>query len=423
MLLASPPVMKIDDQLEEAFREVQSDNTHRMNRVRAIGVGFFVVIAALIAFVIAPVAPEDREAWTIVFYGALIYFVIALGLFLGSRRHPAVLHASRFTIPIIDIPVIVAIQAISILNTGSNPGNFSEFTISLFACCILLSTFTLDLRQVGITVVVAIVGEQILQHLAGVSLGGRLGSVAVFGIVAWICVFAKQTRVDLVTRVTQANARRARLQRYFSPGVGELIERHDDHELSQGRECDLTIVFTDIRGFTRISESLSGPDVIRFLNHYHARMVEAVFQYGGTLDKYLGDGLMIYFNAPVEQVDHAQRAIGCALHMLQEVADLNASGSWHGSEQIRIGIGIHSGRAVLGDIGAPHRREFTAIGDAVNVAARLQEMTKELGHDIVVSGTTEALVEDEFSWKPLGEIQIRNRDEPLRVAAPSLTGD
>ena len=412
--------MKIDEQLEEAFREVRRDNTQRMNRMRAIGTGLFCVIAAVFTFIVEPKQAGDAGPWFVIFCGSSIYFIVSLFLFIGSSRSSRLGGMGRFAIPVLDIPMIVSIQAISILHAEANKGNFSEFTIALLVCCILLSTFNLDLRHVGFSVAAAIMGEQILQHLAKTSFGGRLGSVAIFGIVAWICVFAKQTRVDLVTRVTRANARRARLQRYFSPGVGELIERHDDHELSQGRECELTIVFTDIRGFTRISESLPGPDVIRFLNHYHARMVEAVFQYGGTLDKYLGDGLMIYFNAPVEQADHAQRAIRCALHMLREVEDLNAGGAWHGSEQIRIGIGIHSGRAVLGDIGAPHRREFTAIGDAVNVAARLQEMTKELGHDIVVSETTEALVEDEFSWTRLGKVQLRNRDEALEVAAPAL---
>ncbi len=417
--------MKIDEQLAEALREVRRENTYRMNHIRAVGTGAFAAVCAPIAFFVEWSRPDNEKTWFVAFCGATVYFSIAYILLLASRAYPTVRRLSRFAIPVLDIPIVVAIQALAISNAQINPGHVSEFSISLLACLVLISAFTVDLRQIGFTIAVAILGEQFLQHLAGISLGGRIASVLVFAMVGWICVFAGRNRVELVHRVTRANARRTRLQRYFSPGVGELIEEHDDDAMAQGRECDLTIVFTDIRGFTRISENLSGPEIIGFLNHYHARMVAAVFKHGGTLDKYLGDGLMIYFNAPVAQQDHAYRAIHCALEMQREIAALNAEHSWHGQDEdeLRIGIGIHSGRAVLGDIGAPHRREFTAIGDSVNVAARLQEMTKEFDHDLLVSRATADLAAEEFTWTPLGRIPLRNRNEEIEVLSPSLPED
>lgn len=408
--------MKIDSQISKAVNEVLRDNTHRMNRIRTVGTGIFVLIGAPIAFFIEPKQANGDHTWLIIFCGATAYFLISLIILFASQAHSAMRRLSSFAIPFLDIPVVIGLQAIVITNAQINKGHASIFTTSLLVCFILLSTFTLDLRKLGVTVAIAAIGGSYLHYLAGVDLATYFCSLAIFGVVTWVCIFAKKSRIDLVTRVTKANIRRIRLQRYFSPGVGELIEKHDEEVMALGQECDLTILFTDIRGFTRMSENIPGPEIVAFLNKYHSRMVEAVFKHGGTLDKYLGDGLMVYFNAPVQQKDHAQRAVQCALQMQREIAALNAERSWHGQEDLRIGIGIHSGRAILGDIGAPHRREFTAIGDTVNVAAELEELTKDFDHDVIVSRATADLVDDDFCWTKLGHAVIRNRDEKLRFS-------
>ena len=135
------------------------------------------------------------------------------------------------------------------------------------------------------------------------------------------------------------------------------------------------------------------------------------------LDKYLGDGLVAYFNAPVTQEDHAVRAYRCSLDMLAGLKELNEERAKDGGAPLEMGIGIHTGMAIVGDIGAPHRREFTAIGSSVNVASRLEGLTKNLGHPIVISSAPRELVE-EGEWIDLGGRTVRGGSEPIELYAP-----
>ena len=239
---------------------------------------------------------------------------------------------------------------------------------------------------------------------------------------AWICHFAGRNRIALVERVAAANARRIRLQRYFSPGVGELLEQWDEDEIALGQECEISVVFIDIRGFTAMSESMSGKEIVKMLNSYHSHMVGAIFRNGGTLDKYLGDGLIAYFNSPVEQPDHALRALKCSLDMSSELRVINEARDLEKLPPIRMGVGIHTGPAIVGDIGAPHRREFTAIGTAVNMTARLEGLTKLLDRDIVVSESTVRLI-PEMEWEELGEQEVQGSSQSLRVFSPCSSSD
>src|SRR5262249_5691049 len=152
-----------------------------------------------------------------------------------------------------------------------------------------------------------------------------------------------------------------------------------------GETREVTILFADLRDFTSLSERLTGTQVVAMVNEFHGRMVSALFSHGGTLDKYLGDGLMAYFGAPVASAD---RAVRCALAMQRALDALNVERTARGESALHMGIGIHTGTVVLGDIGAPQRREYTAIGDAVNVASRIQGLTKMHGVPILLSEET-----------------------------------
>ena len=399
--------MTLEDHLAEATRLAQLENARLINRVRLAGVAAFAVTVMVIVSL-------GDESWTTLLRGLGIYSLVAFLLWALGERHPRILWLSRFGIPIVDIPMVTAVQLFS-LQHAVVPGQTSEFSISVFVCLLMLSALTLRFSQIYLALALCIVAEQVLQAQAGIGAGGRVLSALVMIIAACICVFAGRKRIGLVRAVANADVRRQRLQRYFSPGIGELLEEHGGSELEQGKECELSIVFADIRGFTALSEGMGTRDTVSLLNSFHAAMVEALFRHAGTLDKYMGDGLLAYFNAPIGQSDHAERAIRCALDMRQALIAMNIEHPNKGLANLRMGIGIHTGRAIVGDIGAPSRREFTAIGDAVNVASRVEQLTKDAGVDILISETTAAAVPGELELTEVGEFTIRGRTDPLTL--------
>jgi adenylate cyclase len=157
---------------------------------------------------------------------------------------------------------------------------------------------------------------------------------------------------------------------------------------------------------------------VALLNAYHERMVQRVFELGGTLDKYLGDGLMVYFGAPASQPDHAARAVRCALGMQSELEAWNREREARGEPRLGMAVGIHSGTVVLGDIGTARRREYTVIGDAVNVAARLEQLAKAREVPILVSDATRQRVGDTVRLGAAGTAELRGRQQPLDLWVP-----
>ena len=164
---------------------------------------------------------------------------------------------------------------------------------------------------------------------------------------------------------------------------------------------------------------MKSEDVVALLNEYHGRMVDCIFRNGGTLDKYIGDGIMAYFGAPIARGDHAECAVKCALDMSEALKGLNAQREKRGDWEIQIGVGIHSGRAIVGDIGAPHRREFTAIGDAVNLASRIESLTKVHGESILISEETKRLVEARFDLREAPVATVKGKEKPVRTFVPT----
>jgi adenylate cyclase len=178
---------------------------------------------------------------------------------------------------------------------------------------------------------------------------------------------------------------RTNLARYFSPNLVDQLAEQDE-PLGAVRRQSVAVLFADIQGFTSLSESLAPEAVVALLRRFHERMEVAVFAHSGTLDKYMGDGLMATFGTPSPGNRDATNALLTARRMLSEIAELNADRLSRQEAPIKMSIGIHYGPVVQGDIGGGRRLEFTVLGDTVNVASRLEAMTRELDTSLAISG-------------------------------------
>ena len=249
---------------------------------------------------------------------------------------------------------------------------------------------------------------------AGDTLYGGLSAAVLILTSAAICLFARKRRIEMVWGLCAEQLRRERLGRYFSPAVAIEIQR-DTHGISGAENTEVTVLFADLRDFTTLAERLETREIVTLLNDYFEHMVKVVFAHGGTLDKYIGDGLMAYFGAPVDQPNHAQRGVECALAMQESLRSFNESRLKNNLPAVRMGIGIHTGPAVVGSIGAHHRREYTAVGDTVNVASRVEQLCKTYDHDILVTADTASLAERAARYTPLGDVLVKGRKATIQV--------
>lgn len=215
-----------------------------------------------------------------------------------------------------------------------------------------------------------------------------LGFVAVEILVVLIvasglALVVKRSRLLLESR-SLAERSRASLARYFSPNVVDRLSNSED-PLATAREQNVAVLFADIVGFTKMCEHEPAIDVIRLLRDYHDRLGRAVFNNDGTLDKYMGDGLMATFGTPDPGPRDAANALQCAMDMIAALKHWNTERIGAGSAPVRVGIGLHYGPVIAGDIGNERRLEYSVIGDTVNIASRLEQLTRSLNTKLVVS--------------------------------------
>ncbi len=210
----------------------------------------------------------------------------------------------------------------------------------------------------------------------------------------------------------QKHLLRDTISRYVSPEMCEEILKNPALLQLGGRRQEVTVLFADIKGFTAMSANMSPEEVVEVLNLFFTEMVDLVFEYQGTLDKYVGDALMAVFGVPVPLPDAATRAVQCAASMQCRLAELQAQGR---TPIQGMRVGINTGEAIVGNIGSDKRMDFTVIGDAVNVAARLQELAKELEADTLVSAATYRQVEGRFQLEELAPVVLRGRQEPTPI--------
>ena len=237
----------------------------------------------------------------------------------------------------------------------------------------------------------------------------QLQALSILALLAAIAVEQAALRDD----VRREQERRNRLARYSSPAVVERILEAPG--MGQGgmsaEEGEVSVLFADLTGFTNMAERLPAGEVVLILNQVFARLTDAVFAHDGTLDKFRGDGMMAFFGAPLAMPDHAERAVEAALQMQRALAELNRGRD--GVRPIQMRIGVNSGSVVVGDIGSPQRKDYTVIGDVVNIASRLESSVAKPGQ-VVIGQATFELAGHRFSCEALDAVRLKGKRESVR---------
>ncbi len=232
------------------------------------------------------------------------------------------------------------------------------------------------------------------------------------------------TEFNLMTKGLKERDRlREGFARYVSRSVLEKIMVLEPQTKLEGERRKITVLISDIRQFTHLAESLPPEQTVSILNEYFSMMIEIVFKHQGMCDKFMGDGLVVEFGAPVEDPEQERNAIEAAIEMQKGLAQLNANWKLAHRPTLEIGIGIHTGNAVIGSIGSTKRMDYTAIGETIHIASELQQATKRLHYPLLVSETTLASLFGHFRTKDLGNISIPEYDKQIHIFAIEHAAD
>ncbi|MEL0009729.1 MAG: adenylate/guanylate cyclase domain-containing protein, partial [Flammeovirgaceae bacterium] len=213
--------------------------------------------------------------------------------------------------------------------------------------------------------------------------------------------------------LSKINKVKSTFKKYVSKNiVDKLLENEDSLNLG-GTESDITILFSDIRGFTSMSEKLSPTEIVKLLNKYFKSMIDVVFKYNGTLDKIVGDELMVLYGVPLKSEDDTDNAVKTAIKMFQALDKFNDRIIKEGYKPFKIGIGINKGKAVSGNIGSEQQMNYTVIGDTINLGARLCSHAKS--GEILISSSVKGVISDDYPFKKIPSIEVKGKSKPIDV--------
>ncbi len=230
-----------------------------------------------------------------------------------------------------------------------------------------------------------------------------------------IAIYANITMFKYATEERQKRWIRNAFSYYLTPSVvNEIVKQPDKLKLG-GEKKELSVLFSDIRGFTVISEGLTPDQLVFFMNIYLTAMTDVIFKYNALLDKYIGDGIMAVFGAPVDQPDHAERACRTALGMLEALKGLRARWDSQKVPHIDIRVGINTGSMVVGNMGSDLRFDYTVMGDSVNLGSRLEAASKIYGTNIIISEFTYARVSSLFTCRGLGLVRVKGKSKSVKI--------
>ena len=237
-----------------------------------------------------------------------------------------------------------------------------------------------------------------------------------FPFIAYVLTIILSIVIDYITTSTQKEEAKRMLGKKVSPAVMEYLLKHSKEDLVASKEVEATIFFSDIRSFTNISEKIGSPDeLISMLNRYMTPMVNNIVEHKGTIDKFIGDAIMAYWNAPIKVENHADEAVQSAIEQIEMLVEVNKEITPLYEVTIDIGIGIHTGVVTAGDMGSEGRSDYTIIGDNVNLTSRLEGLTKQYGAQILISKETLYSLVKEYKIRPIDMVEVKGKSEAVEI--------
>jgi adenylate cyclase len=239
--------------------------------------------------------------------------------------------------------------------------------------------------------------------------------MSVLGIALFMGLLTYSYRSSIIQAV-KLEIETNQISRYFSPSI--LNEIRNNEDLFESKKVKAVVMFLDIRSFTSMTENMDPTTVIQFLRKFHSGVVNIIYEEEGTIDKFLGDGIMVTFGTPSEKVDDCFRAIRCILKIRFFLKDFNNSRKKENLNQIQIGLGLHYGEVVVGNLGSEERLEYTVIGDTVNLASRLEGLCKDHDVDCIISSDlveNVSKIRNDFSFRKIGEVQVRGKSNFVTI--------
>ncbi|TNE84163.1 MAG: adenylate/guanylate cyclase domain-containing protein [Deltaproteobacteria bacterium] len=344
-----------------------------------------------------------------------VYLAVGVGMW-GASRIPEVRRRLWLAMPLLDMPALFGIMWL-IMPMSPAPQSLAGTALGMFFMLGAVVQLALDTRLLAMTGAVSAVLLPMLWWRAGLPSAAPGAFALVVAYFIGLHYLPRRLEV-LLGSIVRERTQRERMGRYFSPAVAEVIAKQSAEERKAAYR-EITVLFADLRGFTAMSERMTPGEVAALLNEVHSAMVDVLFANGATLDKFMGDGIMAYFSAPIAQEDHAERAVRCALQMQKALAELNASRTERMLPTLDMGIGLHTGPAIVGDLGPAQRREYTAIGDTVNVASRMESMTKTVGVSILVTGEVVELAGHRFAFEAKGAFEVKGKTSRIETFTPT----
>ncbi len=243
----------------------------------------------------------------------------------------------------------------------------------------------------------------------------------VYLVLVFAISYAIFRSLRMLLKFAAAESQKTTLSRYFSPDlVSEIVS--EPEVIAKGKRQKVTVLFSDIRGFTQFSEPMDPESLSIFLTEFRRRMVRAIFQYGGSLDKFIGDAVMATFGTPSPSDnpgEDSKNAVLAAKSMLDELNHWNLERKKNGESEIKIGIGIHTGEVFCGSIGSEERMEYTVIGDTVNTASRIESACKDLGANFLISEAVWLEISSPTGWDKKADVTLSGREQKIHLYAPS----